>query len=189
MVLSDKQKNMLNEMEKTQDFRRQRRIHHKMVSKNRVDYVGKGFYYYIEHSRPEDRIMDIITSEIEVKNGGYIRQLHHWKKGNKCNLELLNNYQTFNQSAIELGVSINDHSIGVDFDYNNRVDNSYLINDKGETNCDIVVLQIGGTNNGFCCREPSSVNGEIIIRTITERKLNELINLENKENRSGCLMM
>ena len=189
MSLSQKQKRVLKEIENTQEFRRQRRITCKLVFKNMVDHVGKGFYYFIEHSRPDERIMDIITDNIVVKNGGYLRHLHHWKKGNKCNLQLLESYEKFNESAAKFGVGVNKARCNIDGMYQTTVKNNNVVNNKGETNCDIVVIQIGGTSNGYYCRPPSTVSGKIVIRTISESQLKSLEKIEREEDRDNCLIM
>lgn len=188
MSLSLSQKKTLRDMQSMVEFRRQVRIQHKMVSKYRLDHIGKGYYYYIEHSRPDERIMDVITDQIKLSNGGYVRTLHHWKKGNKCNTELLDSYEKFNKLAakVEVGTEILRGNLGISLSENYK--QQKLLNHKGETNCDILVVQVGGTTNGCCCRKPSKVEGNIIIRTITDKRLNNL-NLEEQNKNQRCLIM
>lgn len=166
MSLSLSQKKTLRDMQSMAEFRRQVRIQHKMISKYILDHIVKGYYYYIEHSRPDERIMDVITDQIKLSNGGYVRTLHHWKKGNKYNTELLNSYEKFNKLAakVEVGTEMLKGNLGVSLSENYK--QQKILNHKGETNCDILVVQVGGNTNGCCCRKPSIVSQQLWIKEL-----------------------
>ena len=186
MKLTEKQQEALDDIKSVQEFRRERRISYKVVDKNKIHFEGKGYYYYIHHAGPKETVMDVLLDNLEYKNGGYARILINVKKGSKLDLNLLNNYTMYNKRAGKAGLSIDEFggcTLGMRTDRDLYEQGGITLNESGILESDLVVVQIGGTTNGFLkFKDPSSVNGDLIIRTISDAKLNELKRKEDEED-------
>lgn len=156
-----------------QGFLRDRRIINKNNAHSMVDHIGAGHYYYVYKSRKNETIMDIIFNNKITRNGGFIREVQRFRKGDKVNIETINKYVNNKKNSKNIGIDANiSKSVGANIGWcdNNEAETNTSNNfsECGNTLCDIVIIQIGGTTNGCCCKKPSRVNAQIEIQLLPD---------------------
>tara|TARA_Y100000389_G_scaffold140231_1_gene138038 strand:+ start:4462 stop:5085 length:624 start_codon:yes stop_codon:yes gene_type:complete len=170
MALSRKDSAALISMMEAKKFREKQRISYKMVNKNKIHFEGKGHYYYIHACKEDETITDVIMDELQSDIGGYARVLFNLKKGSKFDFSIIDNCVNFNRKALNAGVKIDQFggcALGLRRD--SIINSGISLKKDGTLKTDAVIVEIGGTSNGFFnFKNPSSVKGDLIIRTIKD---------------------
>lgn len=185
VTLTKHQLKTLEKISKRQKYLREKRIQLKMINRNTVFWEGKGYYYYIEYSRPNETIMDVITSGVISKYGGYAVKVAELRKGNYCDFNFINRFSHYNQKLVEIGANIDSLGGNASAVGGNSSLNDFKVGTDGKLDCDIVIIKIGGTHDGILNRfYRSSVQGDIIIRTISR----DVLDLLNKQEQNKDLL-
>lgn len=183
-TLNDEEQDRIRAIKRRKRFVREQRIAMKTPNGIPVDHVGKGKYHVIIRGRPDETIAQVHLRTLHRRHGGYIRLLHEYRRGNDCDLEILQKYESSSNTTTRFGVGggVEDAGPSADLhleaDHNNGETMQSTINDKGKTNCDILIYEIGGRSNGwFCFYHPSEVYGYITVMKLHDddvQYLNEL---------------
>lgn len=153
-------------------LRKQLRIANKKSYLKPVDHLGKSCYLYIYRSREHELVEDIIFDRAIKENDGYVKEICFIGKGSKFDINNLINDKKYSKIVGNLGFNIPGpfpfpFPVSAETLYEKKYEKNYLNNSSGTTNCDIVIIEIGGH------KKKSKVSGNIEFLVLEESFINK----------------
>tara|TARA_B100001248_G_C27182899_1_gene363221 strand:+ start:132 stop:671 length:540 start_codon:yes stop_codon:yes gene_type:complete len=150
----DKEIERINKEIRLVRLQKQLRIANKKSYSKPVDHSGKSCYLYIYRSREHELVEDIIFDGVIKENDGYVKEICFIGKGSEYNIHDLVNNKKYSKIVGNLGFNMPAPlpfpfpiPVGAETLYEKNYEKNYLQNASGTTNCDIVILEIGGHKN------------------------------------------
>ena len=147
------------------------RLRRKYTDEIRIDFLGKSDTLYIYHARNDEIIAEVHYNELVIENGGYINEYIRYGRGSTFNINKYIKNKKYKNISQGICGNVNICSIkggiGEKFNFKKHKQYENQNNNKGITNHDIIIFEIGGRND-----KNAIVKGTLIIKTLPDYKSN-----------------